>query len=110
MLIRTYRVRGHLAANLDPLGLRSSAVRRPDTEYHGFSDADIDRQSSSVRCWGSRRRAARDRRHPARNYCGNVGLEYMHIAESRTPALQERIEGPEKVIQFTKEGKRAILR
>ena len=44
MLIRTYRVRGHLAANLDPLGLSKHEMPADLTpEYHGFSDADIDR-------------------------------------------------------------------
>src|SRR5919106_2020422 len=45
MLIRTYRVRGHLAAKLDPLGLYHSELPADLTPaYHGFSDADIDRQ------------------------------------------------------------------
>mgnify|MGYP006257722103 CR=1 FL=1 len=46
MLIRTYRVRGHLAANLDPLGLSGLRELPEDlkTEYHGFTDADLDRK------------------------------------------------------------------
>ena len=43
MLIRTYRVRGHLGANLDPLGL--SKLEEPadlNPEYHGFTAADMD--------------------------------------------------------------------
>jgi 2-oxoglutarate dehydrogenase E1 component len=45
MLIRTYRVRGHLAANLDPLGLSKQDLPADLTpEYHGFTEADLDRQ------------------------------------------------------------------
>ncbi|HLZ79764.1 MAG TPA: 2-oxoglutarate dehydrogenase E1 component, partial [Sphingomonas sp.] len=44
MLIRTYRVRGHLAADLDPLGLAKRDVPADLTPaYHGFTDADLDR-------------------------------------------------------------------
>ena len=44
MLIRTYRVRGHLAANLDPLGLTKRELPADLTpEYHGFQEADLDR-------------------------------------------------------------------
>jgi len=44
MLIRTYRVRGHLAARLDPLGLHRSELPADLTPaYHGFTDADLDR-------------------------------------------------------------------
>ena len=45
MLIRTYRVRGHLAANLDPLGLSQRELPADLTPaYHGFTDADLDRK------------------------------------------------------------------
>src|SRR3546814_4436046 len=44
------------------------------------------------------------------NYCGNVGLEYMHIADvEERRFLQERMEGKDKAIEFTPEGKKAIL-
>ncbi|HEX8827359.1 MAG TPA: 2-oxoglutarate dehydrogenase E1 component, partial [Xanthobacteraceae bacterium] len=45
-----------------------------------------------------------------RTYCGNVGVQYMHITDPAEKAwLQQRIEGPDKEITFTREGKRAIL-
>src|SRR6184192_1356496 len=44
MLIRTYRVRGHLAADLDPLGLAKREIPADLTPaWHGFTDADLDR-------------------------------------------------------------------
>ena len=44
MLVRTYRVRGHLAANLDPLGLSKQDLP-PDLtpEYHGFTGAALEK-------------------------------------------------------------------
>ena len=113
MLIRTYRVRGHLAANLDPLGLSKHEMPADLTpEYHGFSDADIDRPvylgGTLGLAMGDGARARR--RSCARNYCGNVGLEYMHIADvEERRFLQDRMEGKDKAISFTPEGKKAIL-
>jgi len=112
MLIRTYRVRGHLAADLDPLGVAKQDLPADLTpEYHGFSDGDLDRpvylggtlglQWSTVREVVAILRA---------NYCGHVGLEYMHIADvEERRFLQERMEGKDKAIEFTPLGKKAIL-
>ena len=112
LLIRTYRVRGHLAANLDPLGL--SHREMPDdlkTEYHGFSDADIDRPVYLGGTMGLEWATVRELVDILRaNYCGNVGLEYMHIADvEERRFLQERMEGKDKAIEFTPLGKKAIL-
>ncbi|HEX7820310.1 MAG TPA: 2-oxoglutarate dehydrogenase E1 component [Sphingobium sp.] len=112
MLIRTYRVRGHLAANLDPLGLTQRDLPADLTpEYHGFSGADIDRRvylgGHLGLEWGTVRELVNILRA---NYCGNVGLEYMHIADvDERRFLQDRMEGADKSIDFTPEGKKAIL-
>ncbi|HEX7873597.1 MAG TPA: 2-oxoglutarate dehydrogenase E1 component [Sphingobium sp.] len=112
MLIRTYRVRGHLAANLDPLGLSQRDLPADLTpEYHGFSGADIDRRvylgGQLGLEWGTIREVVNILRA---NYCGNVGLEYMHIADvEERRFLQDRMEGADKSIDFTPEGKKAIL-
>ncbi len=112
MLIRTYRVRGHLAAKLDPLGLSKQEVPADLTpEYHGFAGAELDvpvhiggvlgRQSATIREIVAILQA---------NYCGPVGLEYMHIADvEERRFLQDRMEGADKSIDFTPEGKKAIL-
>ncbi len=45
-----------------------------------------------------------------RTYCGTIGFEFLHISDPAEKAwIQERVEGPHKEIQFTREGKRAIL-
>ena len=105
MLIRTYRVRGHLAANLDPLGLTKRELPADLTpEYHGLTDpakkiylgGTLGLQYATVAEIVSILRA---------NYCGNVGLEYMHIADvEERRFLQDRLEGKDKEIIFTPEG------
>ncbi len=112
LLIRTYRVRGHLAANLDPLGLvRPEMPADLRTEYHGFSDADIDRPVYLGGTLGLQWATIREVVNILRaNYCGNVGLEYMHIADvEERRFLQDRMEGHDKAIDFTPQGKKAIL-
>ncbi len=113
MLIRTYRVRGHLAANLDPLGLSGTRELPADlkTDYHGFSDADIDRPVYLGGTLGLQWASVREVVDILRaNYCGNVGLEYMHISDvEERRFLQERMEGKDKAIEFTPLGKTAIL-
>ncbi|MCW4461609.1 2-oxoglutarate dehydrogenase E1 component [Sphingomonas sp. BT-65] len=112
LLIRTYRVRGHLAANLDPLGLSKQELPADLTpEYHGFTAADLDRPIYLGGTMGLEKATIRELVEILRrNYCGNVGLEYMHIADvEERRFLQDRMEGKDKAIEFTPEGKKAIL-
>jgi 2-oxoglutarate dehydrogenase E1 component len=112
LLIRTYRVRGHLAANLDPLGLaRQDLPADMSPEYHGFTSADLDRPIYLGGTLGLQQATVRELVEILRaNYCGHVGLEYMHIADvEERRFLQERMEGKDKAIQFSPEGKKAIL-
>jgi len=112
MLIRTYRVRGHLGANLDPLGLHQQKLPRDLTpEYHGFEGEKLDRKVFIGGNLGLEWTTVRELVDILRaNYCGTVGLEYMHIASVRERRfLQERMEGADKSIDFTVMGKKAIL-
>ncbi|MEI9927934.1 MAG: 2-oxoglutarate dehydrogenase E1 component [Sphingomonas sp.] len=112
LLIRTYRVRGHLAANLDPLGLVKRELPADLTpEYHGFVGADLDRPIYLGGVLGLSEASVREIVAILQaNYCGNVGLEYMHISDvDERRFLQDRMEGKDKAIQFSPEGKRAIL-
>ena len=112
MLIRTYRVRGHLAANLDPLGLSKQELPADlSPEYHGFSGAALDRKVFIGGVLGMQWATIRELVDILRaNYCGKVGLEYMHIADvDERRFLQDRLEGADKTIEFTPEGKKAIL-
>ncbi|HEV2748699.1 MAG TPA: 2-oxoglutarate dehydrogenase E1 component [Allosphingosinicella sp.] len=112
MLIRTYRVRGHLAADLDPLGLAARAMPAELTpEYHGFSGEALDRPVYVGGTLGLEQSTVREIVEILRrNYCGKVGLEYMHINDlDERRFLQERMEGREAEIRFTPEGKQSIL-
>lgn len=112
MLIRTYRVRGHLAAKLDPLGIQKQDIPADLTpEYHGFSGAAQDRPIYLGGALGLERASVREIVAILQaNYCGTVGLEYMHIADvEERRFLQDRMEGAGKSIDFSILGKKAIL-
>ncbi len=110
MLIRAYRTRGHLIAKLDPLRLiERGAHPELNPETYGFTPADYSRQIYIGGALGfefanlSQVLAVLEK-----TYAGTIGFEYMHISDPEQRAwLQKRIEGSE--IQFTAEGKRAIL-
>ena len=112
LLIRTYRVRGHLAADLDPLGLSHLELPADLTpEYHGFVGAAQDRKIFLGGALGLEWATVREMIAILRaNYCGKVGLEYMHISDvEERRFLQERMEGADKSIDFSQLGKKAIL-
>ena len=112
MMIRAYRMRGHLYANLDPLGLepqRDHEELHPST--YGFQESDYDRKIFIDHVLGLEFASVREMLAILRRtYCGTIGFEFLHISDPAEKAwIQERVEGPDKEIQFTKEGKRAIL-
>ncbi|WP_425078947.1 2-oxoglutarate dehydrogenase E1 component [Ruegeria denitrificans] len=112
MLIRAYRIRGHLAANLDPLGMRAASNHPElDPKTYGFTDADMDRPIFIDNVLGLQVASMRQIVEIVkRTYCGTFALQYMHISNPEEAAwLKERIEGYGKEIQFTKEGRKAIL-
>src|SRR6476646_4704337 len=112
MLIRAYRAMGHLAADLDPLGLAERKVHRElKPETYGFTDADLDRPIFIDRVLGLETATVRQiLKILRRTYCRQIGVEFMHITSPAQKSwIQERIEGEEKDIRFTKEGKKAIL-
>jgi 2-oxoglutarate dehydrogenase E1 component len=112
MLIRSYRVRGHLAADLDPLGLAKRDVPADLTpECHGFGPDSLDRKIFLGGTLGFQWATVRELVEVLRaNYCGKIGLEYMHINDPEERRfLQDRLEGRGAEIRFTPEGKQAIL-
>ncbi len=112
MLIRAYRIRGHLIADLDPLGLRDKGNRPElDPKSYGFTDADLDRPIFLDNVLGLQFASIREiLQIVRRTYCGTFALQYMHISDPEQSGwLKERIEGLGKEIQFTREGRKAIL-
>jgi len=113
LLIRSYRIRGHLEADLDPLGLIKRELHRElDPATYGFGENDWERpilifgslglgESASLRQIWDRLR---------KTYCGKIGVEYMHISDPDQKAwIQERIEHVENSTEFTLAGRRAIF-
>ncbi|MEL7272032.1 MAG: 2-oxoglutarate dehydrogenase E1 component [Pseudomonadota bacterium] len=113
MMVRAYRYRGHLHADLDPLGI---AGKKDDhNELHpsayGFTEADYDRKIFLDNVLGMEFATIPQMLDILqRTYCSTLGVEFMHISNPEEKAwIQERIEGPDKSIEFTENGKLAIL-
>ncbi|NRB33475.1 MAG: 2-oxoglutarate dehydrogenase E1 component [Rhodobacteraceae bacterium] len=112
MLIRAYRIRGHLVADLDPLGMRDATPHPElDPRSYGFAEADMDRPIFIDNVLGLQIASMRQILEIVkRTYCGTFALQYMHISDPEQAAwLKERIEGYGKEIAFTREGRKAIL-
>ena len=112
MLIRAYRARGHLMANLDPLGL-TEPVDHPELDpgHYGFTESDLDRPIFINYVLGMETATLREIITALkRTYCENIGIEFLHIQDPDQKAwLQERIEGGRNHTDFTENGKKAIL-
>src|SRR5277367_4552940 len=94
-LIRAYRVRGHLEADLDPLGLeKRGPYPELDFRSYGFSEADLDREIFIANLFGPERASLREIIAILREtYCGRIGVEYMHIQVPAERAwIQEKFE------------------
>jgi len=113
MMIRAYRMRGHLHANLDPLGIAKPLDDHNElsAEAYGFTAADYDRPIFIDNVLGLEYATIREMLEILkRTYCSTLGVEFMHISDPEEKAwIQARIEGPDKGIAFTPEGKKAIL-
>jgi 2-oxoglutarate dehydrogenase E1 component len=113
MMIRAYRMRGHLHADLDPLKLKTpEPAPELDPKSYGFTEADYGRKIFIDRVLGLEYATIPEMLAILeRTYCSTVGIEFMHISDPEEKQwLQERMEGPDKSISFTPEGKKAILK
>ncbi|MEM9988494.1 MAG: thiamine pyrophosphate-dependent enzyme, partial [Pseudomonadota bacterium] len=112
MLIRAYRIRGHLMADLDPLNLRVEDVHPElDPAEYGFTEEDLDREIFIDHVLGLETASLRTIIEILqRTYCGTFAVEFIHITDPDQKAwIQRRIEGMDKEIKFTADGKKAIL-
>lgn len=110
-LVRLYRVRGHMAADLDPLGLSGREGPTDLTlEWHGLAGKEAEQVYVGSVLGLEWTTVGELHRRLRETYCGKVGLEYMHIADTEERRfLQDKFEKPGDTIQFTPEGKKAIL-
>ena len=112
MLIRAYRIRGHLIANLDPLSIQKKQEHpelKPET--YGFTKKDYKRKIFLDGVLGLQyANLEKILEILKRTYCSTIGYEFMHMGDPDEKAwIRNRIEGPEKDIRFTENGKKAIL-
>ena len=112
MLIRAYRIRGHLIANLDPLSIQEKKEHlelKPET--YGFKKKDYNRKIFLDGVLGLQYADLKQILNILKKtYSSNIGYEFMHMGDPDEKSwIRNRIEGPEKNISFTENGKKAIL-
>jgi 2-oxoglutarate dehydrogenase E1 component len=112
MLIRAYRIRGHLIANLDPLAMQEKKEHlelKPET--YGFEKKDYNRKIFLDGVLGLQYADLNQILEILKKtYSSNIGYEFMHMGDPAEKSwIRDRIEGPEKKISFTENGKKAIL-
>jgi 2-oxoglutarate dehydrogenase E1 component len=110
-LIRAYRVRGHLAARLDPLGFVRPEPQELDPSFHRLTSADLDKTFSTTSIKNDRALTLRQLLGKLRNtYCRTIGVQFMHIDNVDVKNwLQHRMEACENHISLTKSQQTAIL-
>ena len=112
MLVRNFRVRGHITAHLDPLG---DGVEVPDElqpAFYGFTDPDYDRPFAfSTTVPGDRVRTLREIIEQMRHtYCGSIGVQFMHIDNLHVRQwLQNRMESTENTVKLKRKEQIRIL-
>ena len=111
-LIRAYRIRGHLIANLDPLGMMERKyLHELHPDDHGFKKEDYNKKiylhSYMDRGYGTINEILSFLK---KTYCSTIGVEYMHISDPiEKKWFRERMEKKENQLKFTDNGKKAIL-
>ncbi len=111
-LIRAYRIRGHLIANLDPLGMMErNYIHELHPEDHGFKKEDYGKKIFIGSYLNTTSASINEILQKLRKvYCSNIGVEYMHISDPVEKIwFRERMEKEENQINFTSNGKKAIL-
>jgi len=112
-LIRSYRIRGHLIANLDPLGMmKREYLHELHPSDHGFKKEDYERKIYLSSYLDTSYSTIKDIMFKLRRvYCATIGAEYMHISDPVEKIwFRERMEKNENQINFTNKGKKAILK
>ncbi|MEX2363181.1 MAG: 2-oxo acid dehydrogenase subunit E2, partial [Balneolaceae bacterium] len=110
-LINMYRMRGHVLADLDPLGDKPGYNPELDLDYYGLSLWDLDREFYCGGLGGKEKAPLREIIKLLRDtYCGNIGAEYMHLLDmDERQWLRETMESTGNNAQLSKDDKREIL-
>ena len=108
-LVREYRVRGHLTADLDPLGFPRPDRPNLSPEVYGLSQSDLERPFAGHprTKWGGTLDAILKRLH--NTYCRSIGAQFMHIDRRNIRDwLQRRMETTENRLELSHEVQRRI--
>ena len=111
-LIRAYRLRGHLLADLDPLEMRESEyLDELHPDFYGFKKENYDKKIFLNGVINRKYANIREiLKFMKKTYCGKIGYEFMHISNpDERKWFRDRIEQDKNALQFTKNGKEAIL-
>ena len=110
-LIRAYRVRGHLIAKVDPLGLPRPSQQELDPAFYGLAEEDLDRQFSARTIASAPVITLRGILELLRNtYCRSIGVQFMHIDDLEVKEwLQTRMEGAQNHISLSRDEQLRIL-
>jgi len=111
-LINHYRVRGHQIANNNPLGGNVPSPTDMDPAYYGLSELDMDTLFDTGGLYGADRLTLRNIINRLKEiYCGSIGSEYMHIADTTVRRwLIARIESYTSDLKMEAEKKRWLLK
>ena len=113
MMIRAYRIRGHLIADLDPLELQEKNYHPElNPETYGFKKEDRNRKIFLDKVLGFEYATVNEILEILlKTYCSKIGIEFMHMGDPEEKKwIQERIEGKGKEATFSTEGKKAIFK
>jgi 2-oxoglutarate dehydrogenase E1 component len=110
-IIRAYRVRGHLVAQLDPLGFPRPALPELEPAFYGFTEEDLNREFSTATIEGPQSMTLRRIIERMRNtYCRSIGVQFMHMDDLKVRQwLQERMEGTENRCTLSRKEQLRIL-
>ena len=111
-LIRAYRLRGHLLANLDPLEMRESEyLDELHPEFYGFKKQNYEKKIFLNGVINKKYANIKEiLKFLKKTYCGNIGYEFMHVSNPvERKWFRDRIEQDQNALNFTKNGKEAIL-
>lgn len=112
-LINSYRAHGHHHANLDPLALTERHhLDDLDLSYHQLSQSDFSDIFSTESPLARSGSTLKDIYNALqKTYCGSVGIEYMHISDSKeTKWIQQRVESVFSSPSFSADEKKNILK
>ncbi|MBL8857146.1 MAG: 2-oxoglutarate dehydrogenase E1 component [Planctomycetes bacterium] len=110
-LVRSYRVRGHLVAQVDPLGRPRPSFPELESSFYGFGPEDMQREFSTLAIFGAPTMTlAAVIEKLSNTYCRSIGVQYMHIDDlARKNWLRDRMEGSENRLELTRDEQVRIL-